>query len=462
MEQTQILEKKIDDLISSLGGLERLRDLSRLSSLDHLVNLHLLSHLTKLDKIEGLVELDKLKALESLQQLKQLDKLENLNHLKVVDEIKNLDKLSYLKELKNLNSLGELSQLTKLDALQKLDLLESLTSLDKLDNLTELKELARLDHLSYLKNLDRLQDLTLLTKLDQLQGFKELMENNKDLLSKLKHLDALDNLSLLGKLSELENLDKLDELKNLDKITQLMNPVPRLPALPEEGENDLPHKLHAPQYYKKSFFSHFADFSLDLIRSLVLAAIMIAALQYPQGRKTAQQAVAFLGFGEGVQVNWALETLWNSPSTAFDKYWNDFIKKLDSDVFLVLEIDSGFSLKRRYESLNAMFHYDFSYENNKLDQIVRKKVRARIIEIESKWTESINVEIGQLMLKQGDSKKLGLWNQLKDLSIGGRWGDLLNVSLTAPDDIFAQQASIIALAHLKLNDSNELKLFFTE
>lgn len=462
MEHSLKLEKKIDDLISSLGGLERLRDLSRLSSLDHLVNLHLLSHLTKLEKIEGLQELDKLKALESLQQLKQLDKLENLNQLKVVDEIKNLDQLSHLKELNQLEALHELRQLNKLDSLQKLDSLDRLASLDKLENLSELQELARLDHLSYLKNLDRLQDLTMLTKLDQLQGLKELMENNKDLLSKLKHLDALDNLSLLGKLSELEHLDRLDELKNLDKITQIMNPAPRLPALPDEEGSGSSQPLHTSQVFKKSLSSHVVEFSLDLIRSLVLAAILIAALQYPQGRKTAQQAVSFLGFGEGIQVNWALETLWNSPSTAFDKHWNDFIKKLETDINLTLEKDSGFSLTRRYENLNAMFAYDFTYETNKLDQIVRKKVRARVNDVERKWTDSINIEIGQLMLKQGDTRKLGLWNQLKDLSIGGRWKDLLNVSLTAPEDEYAREAAIIALVHLKLNDSNDLKRFFTD
>ncbi len=460
MDNSLALEKKIDELITSIGGLDRLRELSRLSSLDHLVNLHLLSHLTKLDKIEGLKELDKLKSLDSLNELRQLDKLENLNLLKVVDQIKNLEKLDKLDSLKELNVLDKLDDLKKLEGLSKLDSLVELKRLDKLDSLENLKELERLGHLSYLKNLDRLQELNLLSKLDQLQDLKDFMEQNKEILPKLKHLDALDNLSLLGKLSELDKLERLDELKHLDKLDFISNPSAMLPALPDENV-EIKFKS-APIQYRKSFLSHCFDFVLDLFRSLILAGLIILAFQYPQGRKTAQQAVSYLGFGDGIQVNWALETLWNSPTGSFDKYWNDFLKKLDSDINLSLEMTSGLGLKRRYENLNAIFLYDFNYESEKLDQIVRKKVRAKINLTESVWTDNINIEIGQLMLKQGDSRKLGLWNQLKDLSVGGRWKDLLNVSLTAPDDEFAQEAAIIALTHLKLNDSTDLKKFFIE
>ena len=460
MDNSGVLEKKIDDLITSIGGLDRLRELSRLASLDHLVNLHLLSHLTKLDKIEGLKELDKLKSLDSLSQLRQLDKLENLNLLKVVDEIKNLEKLDKLDSLKDLSVLDRLEELHKLEALDKLSKLDELKNLNKLDELQNLKELERLSHLGYLKNLDRLQELNVLSKLDQLQDLKSFMDQNKEILPKLKHLDALDNLALLGKLSELDKLERLDELKQLDKLEYISHPSAGLPALPIDG--DEPKVQVVAATYQKSFFSHISDFILDLIRSLILAGLIIVALQYPQGRKTAQQAVNYLGFGEGLQVNWALETLWSSPTNSFDKHWNDFLKKLDLDIGLSLEFNSGLGLKRRYENLNQLFLYEFDYESEKLDQIVRKKVRSKITLIESIWTENINIEIGQLMLKQGDSRKLGLWNQLKDLAVGGRWKDLLTVSLTAPDDEFAQEAAIIALTHLKLNDSTDLKQFFVE
>lgn len=460
MDNTGVLEKKIDDLITSLGGLDRLRELSRLASLDHLVNLHLLSHLTKLDKIEGLKELDKLKSLDSLSQLRQLDKLENLNLLRVVDEIKNLEKLDRLDSLKDLGSLERLSELKQLEQLADLSRLDELKRLDQLEGLENLKELERLSHLSYLKNLDRLQELNALTKLDQLQDLKLFMEQNKEILPKLKHLDALDNLALLGKLSELDKLERLDELKLLDKLDHLAHPTSALPALPTENEESKPQIVAVPQ--ARGFLSYVSDFFLDLVRSLILAGLIIVALQHPQGRKTAQQAVNYLGFGEGLQVNWALETLWSSPTGSFDKHWRDFLKKLDRDVDLTLEQASGLSLRRRYENLNQLFLYEFDYESVKLDQVVRNKVRTKITLVESVWTDNINVEIGQLMLKQGDSRQLGLWNQLKELAVGGRWKDLLTVALTAPEDRFAQEAALIAMAHLKLNDSSDLKNFFVE
>lgn len=463
MDNSSVLEKKIDDLITRLGGLDRLRELSRLTSLDHLVNLHLLSHLTKLDKIEGLKELDKLNSLDSLSHLRQLDKLdklENLNLLRVVDEIKNLEKLDKLDSLKNLHALDRLDELNKLQELDKLSNLDELKNLTMLQGLDNLKELERLNHLSYLKNLDRLQELNLLSKLDQLQDLKHFMDQNKDILPKFKHLDALDNLALLGKLSELDKLDRLDELKQLDKLEYISHTASAPPALPGEGEEPKVQVVSVP--YKKSFLTYSFDFILDLVRSLVLAGLIIAALQHPQGRKTAQQAVNYLGFGEGLQVNWALETLWSSPTGSFDKHWNDFLKKLDVDINLTLELSSGLGLKRRYENLNQLFVYEFDYETEKLDVIVRKKVRSKITLVESVWTDNINVEIGQLMLKQGDSRQLGLWNQLKELAVGGRWLDLLKVSLASPQDEFAQEAAIIALTHLKLNDSTELKQFFVE
>jgi hypothetical protein len=460
MDNSSVLEKKIDDLVTKIGGLDRLRDLSRLASLDHLVNLHLLSHLTKLDKIEGLKELEKLKSLDSLSHLHQLDKLENLNLLRVVDEIKNLEKLDKLDSLKDLRTLDRLDELKKLQDLDKLSSLEELKNLTKLESLDNLKELERLNHLSYLKNLDRLQELNLLSKLDQLQDLKLFMDQNKDIFPKFKHLEALDNLALLGKLSELDKLDRLDELKRLDKLEYISNPAFAPPALPGEGEEPKVQVVSVP--YRKSFLTYSFDFILDLLRSLVLAALIIVALQYPQGRKTAQQAVNYLGFGEGLQVNWALETLWSSPTGSFDKHWNDFLKKLDVDINLTLELSSGLGLKRRYENLNQLFVYEFDYEAEKLDVIVRKKVRSKITLVESVWTDDINAEIGQLMLKQGDSRQLGLWNQLKELTVGGRWQDLLKVSLAAPQDEFAQEAAIIALTHLKLNDSTELKQFFVE
>lgn len=463
MDNSSVLEKKIDDLITRLGGLDRLRELSRLTSLDHLVNLHLLSHLTKLDKIEGLKELDKLNSLDSLSHLRQLDKLdklENLNLLRVVDEIKNLEKLDKLDSLKNLHALDRLNELNKLQELDKLSGLDDLKNLTMLEGLDNLKELERLDHLSYLKNLDRLQELNLLSKLDQLQDLKHFMDQNKDILPKLKHLDALDNLALLGKLSELDKLDRLDELKQLDKLDYISHSASAPPALPGEEEEPKVQVVSLP--YKKSFLTHSLDFILDLVRSLVLAGLIIAALQHPQGRKTAQQAVNYLGFGEGLQVNWALETLWSSPTGSFDKHWNDFLKKLDVDINLTLELSSGLGLKRRYENLNQLFVYEFDYESEKLDVIVRKKIRSKINLVESVWTDNINLEIGQLMLKQGDSRQLGLWNQLKELAVGGRWMDLLKVSVASPQDEFAQEAAIIALTHLKLNDSTELNQFFVE
>jgi hypothetical protein len=441
MDKTESLESKIDELISSLGGLERLRELSRLTSLDHLVNLHLLSHLTKLDKIEGLQQLDKLEVLSSLDQLQNLEKLSLLDQLKVIDEIQKLDQLEnleHLKEIEKLSSLESLSELSQLVQLENLKSLKNLNSLSKLDNLKELK---RLDHLEYLSALDRLQELAVLNKLDQLVGLKELLEKNESNFSKLRHLEALNNLPLLEKLSELDKLDKLDELSNLKNNEDIP------PAFPLSVSTTI-----------TPFKNHFISFGLDLLRTIVLAGVILFSLNFPKGREVSSNALSYLGFGQGVQVNWALETLWNSSPDDFATYWADFISRIDNDIKLVLNNESYLSQHKKFEILSQLWIYKFTYDGQQLNQIIRKKLSTQLEVYEREWMDKINIEIGQLMLRQGSSEKLSDWNQLKDLAVGGRWKELFVLSSEIKNDSFAVEANTISMIHLQLNDPEELKI----
>jgi hypothetical protein len=443
MDKTESLESKIDELISSLGGLERLRELSRLTSLDHLVNLHLLSHLTKLDKIEGLQQLDKLEVLSSLDQLQNLEKLSLLDQLKVIDEIQKLDQLEnleHLKEIEKLSSLESLSELSQLVQLENLKSLKNLNSLSKLDNLKELK---RLDHLEYLSALDRLQELAVLNKLDQLVGLKELLEKNDSNFSKLRHLEALNNLPLLEKLSELDKLDKLDKL---DELSNLKNNEDIPPAFPLSVSTTI-----------TPFKNHFISFGLDLLRTIVLAGVILFSLNFPKGREVSSNALSYLGFGQGVQVNWALETLWNSSPDDFATYWADFISRIDNDIKLVLNNESYLSQHKKFEILSQLWIYKFTYDGQQLNQVIRKKLSTQLEVYEREWMDKINIEIGQLMLRQGSSEKLSDWNQLKDLAVGGRWKELFVLSSENKNDSFAVEANTISMIHLQLNDPEELK-----
>jgi hypothetical protein len=300
--------------------------------------------------------------------------------------------------------------------------------------------------------------------LDQLKGIQQLLENNREVLSKLKHLEALDNLPLLGQLSQLDKLERLDELKRLDELAAIGLKLDAPPAFQGEAtELESSPSRALPENFKiqRSLSEHLLSFGLDLLRTLVLAAGLFFFVTHPHGRKLVNQAVAYLGFGQGIQVNWALETLWNSSPQDFDRYWRDFIKRIESDLDLIVDKRTPYSLKFRYELLLQLGSYEFNYEGQSLSKLVKQKIIGRMTSIETSWMDRINVEIGQLMLRQGDSKKLALWNQLRDLAVGGRWNSLLDISKTNEDDSFAREASIIALLHLHINDPEFLREFFS-
>jgi hypothetical protein len=453
MVQSETLEQKIDELLRSLGGLDRLRELTRLSSLDHLVNLHLLSHLTKLDKIEGLdklKDLDQLKGLERLNDLKVMEKLDQLVQL---NELRNLEQLTQLEKLSELQELRSLQDLKQLEALSHLDKLSELRRLDALGSLQDLGGLERLDHLKYLANLDRLNELTALTKLDGLNGLGELLEKHGDKFAKLRHLESLDNLHLLDQLKNLDKLDRLDELSRLDElktIGQLAEAPPVLPAQPVMAT--VPVALEARSTLK----DHVISFGLDLVRTIVVAAILILVLLMPQGRKVTEEAAAFLGFGQGHQVNWALQILSQSSAENFPEYWVGFQKRLEAESALVFETRAPWSLRQRYEKLHSVLSYDFNYQGQSLRERVRQDVEQRLSKFETDWKERLGLEIGQVMLRQGENQKLILWNQLKDLAVGGRWYDVIEIAASASNDRFAQEAAIVALVHLQLSDPSKL------
>jgi hypothetical protein len=450
MPQTDALEQKLDEVIRSLGGLERLRELARLSSLDHLVNLHLLSHLTKLEKIEGLdqlKDLDRLKGLERLDELKVMEKLERLTQL---TELRNLEQLSQLTKLSELQELRSLQDLKQLEALSQLDKLGELRRLDALGSLQDLGGLERLDHLKYLANLDRLNELTALTKLDALTGLGDLLDKHSDKFAKLRHLESLDNLHLFDQLKNLEKLDRLDELNRLDQLTN----IPQFSEIPPA----LPMATPVAQVVssRKSIGELVLSFGFELLRTLVFAAILVAALLMPQGRKTTEQAAAFLGFGQGHQVNWALRVLAEASDENFPQYWADFQKRIEAEAALVFDEHAPWSLRQRYEKLRGVLAYDFNYQNQSLKERVRQDVERRLAKFEGEWREKLSQEIGQVMLRQEENQKLTLLNQLKDLAVGGRWHDVLRISGSTPGDRFAQAAAIVALAHLQLSDPDKL------
>lgn len=455
MSQVENLEHKIDELVRALGGIERLRELARLSSLDHLVNLHLLSHLTKLDKIEGL---DKLKQLDQLQELKKLDALkvmEKLDQLSQLGELKNLSQLSELSKLSELQEMQSLKELKQLEALGQLDKLSELRRLDALGSLQNLGGLERLDHLKYLENLDRLNELTALTKLDALVGLGELLEKHADKFAKLRHLEALDNLPLLDQLKnldKLEKLDRLDELSRLDELKQLVQLTEAPPAMPIPAAE--PSIVFTPT--RKSLPDHALSFGLDLLRTIIVAALLVGFLLLPQGRKVTEQAAAFLGFGQGHQVNWALQVLAQSTPETFPQYWSDFQRRLESEIQLIFDFRAPWSLQQRYEKLYGLLSYDFNYQGRSLRDQTKQDLEQRLLDVEAKWRERLILEIGQVMLRQNDNQKLALWNQLKDMAVGGRWEDLLKISRATPEDKFAKEGGVIALVHLQLSDPDNL------
>jgi hypothetical protein len=450
MVQPETLEHKIDELLRSLGGLDRLRELARLSSLDHLVNLHLLSHLTKLDKIEGLDKLKDLDQLKGLERLNDLKVMEKLDQLAKLSELRNLEQLSQLNKLSELQELRSLQDLKQLEALSQLDKLSELRRLDALGSLQDLGGLERLDHLKYLANLDRLNELTALTKLDGLNGLGELLEKHGDKFAKLRHLESLDNLHLLDQLKNLDKLDRLDELSRLDELKAIGHLAEAPPALP------LAPVVAQVLTSKRSFTDHATSFLLDLIRTVVVAAILILVLLMPQGRKVTENAAAFLGFGQGHQVNWALQILSQASGESFPQYWTDFQKRLEAESALVFDTRAPWSLNQRYQKLHSVLSYDFKYQGQSLRERVRQDVEQRLSKFESDWKERLSLEIGQVMLRQGENQKLILWNQLKDLAVGGRWFDVIKISASSSNDRFAQEAAIVALVHLQLSDPSKL------
>jgi|GEM_PF-3971632 len=457
MSQAENLEQKIDELVRALGGIERLRELARLSSLDHLVNLHLLSHLTKLDKIEGL---DKLKQLDQLQELRKLDALksmEKLDQLSQLTELKNLTQLTELSQLSELKELQSLKDLKQLESLGQLDKLSELRRLDALGSLQNLGGLERLDHLKYLQNLDRLNELTALTKLDALAGLGELLEKHADKFAKLRHLEALDNLPLLDQLKHLDKLDRLDELSRLDELkllVQLTDVPPAMPVAPDPAP--LPSATIVTTPVEKKWHDHVLPFILDILRTLLVAVVLGGFLLLPQGRKVTEHAAAFLGFGQGHQVNWALQVLAQSTPETFPQYWSDFQGRLESEGQLVFDLRAPWSLQQRYEKLQEILSYDFIYQGISLRARTKQNLEQRLLAIEANWKERLILEIGQVMLRQNDNQKLALMNQLKDMAVGGRWEDLLKLSRSASDDKFAKEGSVIALVHLKLSSPEKL------
>lgn len=463
------LENKIDELISSLGGLERLRELSRLSSLDHLVNLHLLSHLTKLDKIEGL---DKLQLLERLEELKKLDSLNNLKELeelKKLNELRQLESLHQLRQLDQLEKLDSLKELKNLDKLEALDKLHTLHRLDALGSLRDLGGLERLDHLKYLENLDRLQELTALTKLEELNGLKELLEANSEKFNLLKHLDALNNLPLLEKLGQLDKLDQLDELKNLDKLIELrqldrlvsIHEIP--PAAPVETKEEIVQTSPAPVFRPVSPWQHhLTQFGLDLLRTFILSGVLVSLLLIPEGRNLANKAAAILGFGQDIQIGWALETIQNLTPQEFPKHWASFQKRMEQEINLVFDRQSPWSLKRRYEVMFNLHSYDYIYQGISLKEQIKKDIMSHLVTFENDWSERLNQEVAQLMLKSSDNQKLTLLNQLKDSTLSGRWEDLLRISLAHQDERLAFEASIMAIVHLQWSNPQLLKKYLID
>ncbi|MFP5490331.1 MAG: hypothetical protein ACLGG0_02435 [Bacteriovoracia bacterium] len=458
------LEHKIDELISSLGGLERLRELSRLSSLDHLVNLHLLSHLTKLDKIEGLDKLQLLEKLEELKKLDSLNHLQQLEELKKLNELRQLESLNELKQLDQLQKLDSLKELKNLDRLESLDKLHALHRLDALGSLRDLGGLERLDHLKYLENLDRLQELTALTKLEELSGLKELLEANSEKFNLLKHLDALNNLPLLEKLGQLDKLDQLDELKNLDKLIELrqldrlttIHEIP--PAAPVPEKEEAVETVVAPVIQMTSSWQHhLTQFGLDLLRTFILAGVLVALMLIPQGRKLANKAAAILGFGQDTQVGWALETIQNFTPQEFPKHWASFQKRMEIEIELIFDRQTPWPLKRRYEVMYNLHSYDYSYEGISLKEQIKKDVMTKLTVFENDWSERLNQEVAQMMLKSSDNQKLTLLNQLKDSMLGGRWEELLKISLVHQDERLAFEASIMAMVHLQWTDPQLIK-----
>lgn len=454
MSHVEGLEHKIDELVRALGGIERLRELARLSSLDHLVNLHLLSHLTKLDKIEGLERLKLLDQLQELQRLDALKGLEKLDQLTQLAELKNLTQLTELSKLSELRELAALKDLKQLEALGQLDKLSELRRLDALGSLQNLGGLERLDHLKYLENLDRLNELTALTKLDALVGLGDLLEKHADKFAKLRHLEALDNLPLLDQLKHLDKLDRLDELSRLEELKDLVKLTEAPPAMPVPPVPPTPATVAEP--VTKEWHDHLLPFGLDVLRTLLVAVVLGGFLLLPQGRQVTAQAAAYLGFGQGQQVNWALQVLAESSPETFPQHWADFQRRLESEGELVFDPRAPWSLRQRYEKLNGILSYDFTYQGTSLRDRTKQGLEQRLVASEAKWKERLILEIGQVMLRQNDNQKLALMNQLKDMAAGGRWDDLLKLSRSAPEDSFANEGSVIALVHLRLSSPEKL------
>ncbi len=459
------LEAKIDDLVKALGGLERLRELSRLSSLDHLVNLHLLSHLTRLDKIEGL---DKLKALDELRSLEKLDnltQLEELRGLNRLTELRQLEELGKLASLTSLDRLSELDRLSQLDQLSQLDKLLELQKLGALDSLSNLGGLERLDHLKYLESLDRLQELTALTKLEDLAGLKDLLEKNSERLNQLRHLDALDNLPLLNKLDNLDRLDRLDELKLLDRLTELreldrltaLSEAPPPPASPAAAPVPQPapvverviERVDAPV---ARWQEQLLRLGFELVRTFFVALLVTLALVAPSGQRVLKEATSYLGLGGPAQVAWALGVLREAEGGGFAQHWVDFQQRIDNELGLLFETAAPWPVSQRRALLRALLSYDFQHDGVSLREAIRTKLRERVALFESQWGSRLNRELGQLMLSQRDPAQVSLLNQLKELSISARWENLVRLAEDHPESLLAQEALILGLTRLELED----------
>jgi len=261
----------------------------------------------------------------------------------------------------------------------------------------------------------------------------------------------LAQLQQLEKLDELKKLDKLSELKELERLTALTDAPPIMPA-PQTA----PAPVEVKASYQKSFKDYALDFVLDLLRTLVLAAVLVGIVLAPQGRKMAGQAAAFLGFGHGTQVSWALETLARVAPDEFASYWADFETRLHQEADLVFNMRAPWTLEKRYEVLHELWSYQFTHQNISLHNRVKLELHERASMAEKKWMDRLNIEIAQFMAKQSESQRLALWNQLKDLAVGGKWADLLKTARHIPDDRFAAEASVIAMVHLIESDEHEL------
>lgn len=479
MTQIATLEEKIDELVRSLGGLERLRDLARLSSLDHLVNLHLLSHLTKLDKIEGLNHLESLEKLEELKKLDNLQMMENLSqliqleNLAKLENLKSLDKLDYLKDIHEFRCFESLENLSQLERLAELDRLSQLDSLYKLSHLDKLEQLEGLDKLEWLKELSQLDRLETLTQIS------EFFNNHHEKLAKLKHLEALDNLALLDKLSQLDRLDKLDkldELRNLDKLSELsqldrlsaLSEIPPPTPLPES--QPVQNTISGPQIVegvvktqsKREILYYALSFFADLLKTTIVAGLLVFVLQTSDARRSISQAISYLGFGEGMQVGWALETLSKAAPNDFPRYLKDFEARVEQEIELVVSQRVPWTLDTRFGKLLQLWSYDFELQDFSLHELVKQKLTLRLEVAERKWMNRLDSEISYLMQRHTDSQKLSLWNQLKDLAVAGRWDALLAQSRSNPGDRFAVEASVIAMVHLQLSNPQNLADLMTE